>query len=167
MNTSTRTRMYQSGDVGTVVVEATFHTDQADLWDALTDPDRLRRWIADVSGDLRDQGVITLAFTSGWTGTGTILECREAERLVVLTTDDDGAETTTITAELTSTAEGTVLRVEETGLKLSELHFHGAGWQVHVEDLAALLEGRTPDAWHPRWQQHLPAFENARIEAPA
>ncbi len=42
----TVTSMYRDNDrTGSVVVEEVFSTDPADLWQALTDPDRLRRWI--------------------------------------------------------------------------------------------------------------------------
>lgn len=39
-----------------VVAERTYDTGCVDLWDALTDPERLRRWFMPVSGDLRSGG---------------------------------------------------------------------------------------------------------------
>ena len=41
------------GDTGTVHVEDVYNTDIEDLWGAVTDPERLARWIARVDGDLR------------------------------------------------------------------------------------------------------------------
>ena len=60
-------------------MEDVFDTDAADLWDALTDPRRLARWIAEVEGDLRVGGVVEARFTSGWEGPGRIDACEPAE----------------------------------------------------------------------------------------
>ena len=50
---------------GAVRMEDVFDTDPADLWDAVTDPRRLARWIAEVDGDLRVGGMVQARFTSG------------------------------------------------------------------------------------------------------
>ena len=39
------------GDRGTVRLEDHFDTDIADVWSAITDPERTARWIAVVTGD--------------------------------------------------------------------------------------------------------------------
>ncbi|MCB1300874.1 MAG: SRPBCC domain-containing protein, partial [Tetrasphaera sp.] len=47
-----------------------------DLWSALTEPDRLARWIGTVDGELRLGGEFRAAFfTSGWEGVGRVREC--------------------------------------------------------------------------------------------
>ena len=51
-----------------VRMEDHFDTDADDLWSALTDPQRLARWIAHVDGDLRPGGAFQARFTSGWDG---------------------------------------------------------------------------------------------------
>ena len=50
-----------------------------DLWKACTDPDRLRRWLAPVTGDLRLGG----AFSVEGNATGTVLRCEEPDLLKV------------------------------------------------------------------------------------
>ena len=49
---------------GAVRVEDVYDTDIDDLWQACTTPERLARWIAEVSGDLRVGGTIHAVFTS-------------------------------------------------------------------------------------------------------
>src|SRR5258706_14085546 len=49
-----------------VRMEDRFSTKPDDLWSALTDPQRLARWIAKVEGDLRLGGEFRASFTSGW-----------------------------------------------------------------------------------------------------
>ena len=56
---------------GAVRVEDVYDTDIDDLWQACTTPERLARWIAEVSGDLRVGGTIHAVFTSTWTGPAT------------------------------------------------------------------------------------------------
>jgi uncharacterized protein YndB with AHSA1/START domain len=57
---------------GAVRVEDVYDTEIDDLWSAITEPDRLARWIATVEGDLRVGGTIQAQFTSSWEGTGRI-----------------------------------------------------------------------------------------------
>ncbi len=45
---------------------------------------------------------------------------------------------------------------EERGLPLDGLHFHGAGWQAHLEDLGRSL-GDKPSEWKARWTERPPA----------
>ena len=52
---------------------------------------------------------------------------------------------TELEAWLTAEGDRTRLVVEERGLPAAALHFHGAGWQVHLEDLA-LAHRRRPGA---------------------
>jgi len=52
----------------------------ADVWSALTDPDRLASWLGEVEGDLRLGGEFRARFfASGWEGTGRVEVC-EAQR---------------------------------------------------------------------------------------
>ena len=149
---------------GAVRVEDVYDTDIEDLWEACTDPERLSRWIAEVSGDVRVGGTVHLVFTSTWAGTAVVKTC-EAPHHLVLTTQPGTAEQGEIEAWLTEEGSRTRLVMEERGLPIEELHFHGAGWQAHLEDLGrSLASGGTvhPDgftaerpspAWHARWTE--------------
>jgi len=52
----------RSGDDAEVVFDRVYDTDAADLWETLTDPERLARWFARVDGDLREGGRFTIHF---------------------------------------------------------------------------------------------------------
>ena len=52
----------RTGDDAEVVVDRVYGTDAADLWETLTDPERLARWFARVDGDLREGGRFTIHF---------------------------------------------------------------------------------------------------------
>jgi uncharacterized protein YndB with AHSA1/START domain len=137
---------------GVVRMEDTYDTDIADLWTALTDVDRLARWIAVVEGDARLGGLVQAHFTSGFDGQCRVDVC-EPERRLLVSVNLGQVEGTVIEATLTREGDRTRLVIEERGLPLDEYAAHGAGWQAHVEDLRALLSGRQPSDWNKRWSE--------------
>jgi uncharacterized protein YndB with AHSA1/START domain len=146
---------------GAVRVEDVYDTDLADMWSALTDPERLARWIAIVEGDLLVGGIIQAQFTSSWQGRGRIDVCDAPYHLVVTMepgTDDEAV----IEAVLSAEGERTRLVVEERGLPLDVLYSHGAGWQAHIEDLARYLAGGHSE-WKARWQELTPAYQAIEV----
>jgi uncharacterized protein YndB with AHSA1/START domain len=155
---------------GAVRVEDVYDTDIDDLWAACTQPERLARWIAEVSGDLRQGGTVHAVFTSTWSGPATIEVCQAPHHLL-LTTAPGTDEECQVEAWLTAEGSRTRLVVEERGLPVDALHFYGAGWQVHLEDLARSLAIGSPvhpdgwsaeeaaPGWHSRWQELTPAYQ--------
>ena len=149
---------------GAVRVEGVYDTDVDDLWQACTTPDRLARWLAEVTGDLHPGGTVHAVFTSTWSGPARIDACDAPVHLLLTTepgTDDDGQIEAWLTAEGTRTR----LVVEERGLPLRTIHVHGAGWQAHLEDLERSLDTAGPvhpagwseqqpaAGWHQRWAE--------------
>lgn len=145
------------GQRGTLRVEETYDTGLDDLWDACTSPERLARWIAEVTGELRVGGSIQASFTSSWTGPGRVDVC-EAPHHLLLTMEPGTPDETQIEAWLSEDASQTRLVVEERGLPLDRIHFHGAGWQAHLEDLGRSLAGE-PARWHERWTELMPSYQ--------
>lgn len=140
-------------------MEDRFSTDIDDLWSALTDPQRLARWIAEVDGDLRLGGAFHARFTSSAEGPGRVDVCEPPRRLLVTMLPGE-EDQTVIEAELFPEGDQTRLVVEERGLPISEAAAHGAGWQAHVEDLAAHLAGRPAADWRTRWTELTPAYRD-------
>jgi uncharacterized protein YndB with AHSA1/START domain len=149
--------LHSMGGVGVVRMEDRYATDIEDLWSALTKPDRLTRWIADVEGDLSVGGTFHARFTSGWEGPGRVDVCEPPHRLL-LTMDPGTPDETVIEADLRTDGAHTQLVIEERGIPVPELAAHGAGWQAHVEDLGAYLGGRTRADWRTRWAELTPAY---------
>lgn len=159
---------------GAVRVEDVYDTDMADLWEACTKPERLARWIAEVSGDLHVGGFVHAAFTSTWTGPARIEVC-DAPHHLLLTTEPGTDDESQIEAWLTTEGSQTRLVVEERGVPTGKLHFYGAGWQAHLEDLGRSLAsggsahaaGWSPQAaaaaWHERWTELTPAYQATAV----
>jgi uncharacterized protein YndB with AHSA1/START domain len=146
---------------GAVRMEDVYDTGADDLWSALTEPDRLAGWIGTVTGDLRVGGTIHVRFTSGWEGPGRVEVCQRPERLLLVMAPGT-ADQTEIEATLSAAGDRTRLVIEERGIPIEHLPGHGAGWQAHVEDLAAHLAGRACRDWRTRWLELTPSYEARR-----
>jgi uncharacterized protein YndB with AHSA1/START domain len=83
-----------------VVATRTYDTTIDDLWDALTNVERIPRWFMPVSGDLRPGGRYQLQGNAG----GNIERCEPPRHLAV--TWEYGGEVSWVTVELASDASG-------------------------------------------------------------
>ena len=150
--------------VGIVRLEDRFDTDVDDLWAALTEPDRLARWLGEVEGDLRPGGEFRAHyFASGWEGGGRVDVCEPPQRLLISTRsaeEPDGR----IEVTLTPDGDQTVLVIEDRGVPLDDIAAYGAGDQIHVEDLAAYLAGRERCDARSRWQELHPGYQALAVD---
>jgi hypothetical protein len=69
----------RTGETVTVVMRRSYRAEPEELWDALTDPERMRRWFMPVTGDLKVGGSFQLQGNAG----GEILECEPPKRFKV------------------------------------------------------------------------------------
>jgi uncharacterized protein YndB with AHSA1/START domain len=146
---------------GIVRIEDRFNTDINDLWSALTDPRRVARWYGRVEGDLRPGGDFRLMVdAAGWEGTGRVEACEPPQRLVVTSRELDAQFDVFLAATLTADGDQTILVIEARGMPLDKLPFYGAGWQLHVEDLAAHIADRERGDGETRWAELVPAYQD-------
>ncbi|MBV9281543.1 MAG: SRPBCC domain-containing protein [Chloroflexi bacterium] len=139
---------------GVVRIEDRFDTEINDLWSALTDPDRLARWLGQVEGDLRLGGEFRATFfASGWEGTGRIEACEPRRQLLVRTQHVRAPYDLVTEVTLTADGDQAILVLEERGMPLDQLAAYGAGDQIHVEDLANFLAGRELRDPEARWDE--------------
>jgi len=81
-----------------------------EVWDALTDAERLEEWFAnDVSVDLRPGGDVRFGWSNGESRTATVTEV-EPERRLAFAWDDEGE----VEFTLADDGDGTLLTVTET-----------------------------------------------------
>jgi uncharacterized protein YndB with AHSA1/START domain len=132
-----------SGETVSVLVERTCEADLADVWDAIADPERLRRWFLPVSGDLQVGGQFQLEGNAG----GEILAC-EAPRLLRVTF---GGETSIVELRLAPLDdERTALELEHTvpiemaGSGAGALYV-GPGWDLTLFALGQYCLGVVAD----------------------
>ncbi len=127
-----------------LTAERTYPALPEEVWDAITDPERIPRWIGGaVTGDLRLGGRYQIEGNAG----GEILECEPPKRLA-LTWEYDG--TTWVDATLVSVGDGTLLHLEHTAPVPPEMWAQfgpgavGIGWESMLMGLAEHLAA--PDA---------------------
>jgi uncharacterized protein YndB with AHSA1/START domain len=154
---------------GVVRIEDRYDTDIDDLWAAITDPARLARWHGRVEGDLRPGGEFRVYLEADdIESTGRVQACEPPRRLRVTTRETDesyrkgqGVPPFDESVEVTLTADGdqTVLVIELQGMPLDKIAFYGAGWQIHVESLAAHIAGRERGDSEERWNELVPSYQ--------
>ncbi|HLI01234.1 MAG TPA: SRPBCC family protein [Acidimicrobiales bacterium] len=130
-----------------------------EVWSALTDPDRLARWLGRLEGDLRLGGEFRAHFhASGWEGSGRVAACEPQRRLLVMVIDEDEPDENPIEITLTPDGDGTVVVWEESGKPPELVAAYGAGIQIHVEDLADHVAGRDRRDAGPRFDVLFAAY---------
>lgn len=70
-------RPSDSGEVVAVLLQRSYAASTEEVWDAVTNPERVKRWFMPLSGDLRVGGTFQLEGNAG----GDILECDPPRRL--------------------------------------------------------------------------------------
>jgi uncharacterized protein YndB with AHSA1/START domain len=106
--------------------EMVFPASPAEVWEALTDPERLEEWFAtEVELDPRPGGEGTFRWGNGEERHATVREA-DAEKRLVLDWADDGGE---VVLELEEVDAGTLLHVVETSPDFSTaLELHALAW---------------------------------------
>jgi uncharacterized protein YndB with AHSA1/START domain len=143
---------------GIVRMEDRYATDIDDLWSALTEPQRLARWLGDVEGDLRLGGEFHARFADGFEGAGRVEACEPPRRLL-LTMSPGRPDEGVIEVTLAADTDQTILVWEERGLPLDNLANYGSGIQIHLEDLADYIAGRERCDIAARGKELLPAYQ--------
>jgi uncharacterized protein YndB with AHSA1/START domain len=144
-----------------VVAVRTYDTDQGDLWDALTNRERIPRWFLPVEGDLKLEGRYQLKGNAG----GTITRCDPPQALDL--TWEFGGGMSWVTVRLQPEGERTRLTLEHIVLA-SDVDEHwakfgpgavGVGWDLALFGLALHLESRGAAVDHAAVHQWLASEE--------
>jgi uncharacterized protein YndB with AHSA1/START domain len=134
------------GRVVGVLLRRAYEATAEDVWDAITDPDRLRRWFMPVSGDLREGGHFQLEGNAG----GDVLTCTPPELLEVTF----GGESSVVRVRLTPEGGRTVVELEHTvppemAAGGTGALYVGPGWDGGLLGLALFLSGRVAEGTDP------------------
>jgi uncharacterized protein YndB with AHSA1/START domain len=128
-----------SGERVSVLLRRGYDAPIDDVWDAVTQPDRIKRWLMPISGELRVGGSFQLEGNAG----GEILTC-EPPRLLKVTF---GAPTSIVEVRLTPDGDGdTLLELEHTvPIEIAQSGagalYVGPGWDGALLGLGLFLRG--------------------------
>lgn len=129
----------------TIAFDRPYRTDAADLWQAVTDPERLARWFAPVEGELRAGGEFTIRFDDGDIPRCTVESCDAPRGFVWLW--PHGERTSRVTVSIAPEGDGSRLRLVHDRLSRAAAPEYGAGWQAYVRSLDAHLAGSEEGDW--------------------
>ncbi len=136
-------RQREGKPVRVVVASRTYSTDREDLWDALTNAERIPRWFLPIEGELELGGRYQLEGHAG----GQITRCDQPEALEV--TWESGGNVSWVAVRLEPDGEATRLTLEHMMLKdeAGEEHWRqygpgatGVGWELAILGLAHFCE---------------------------
>jgi uncharacterized protein YndB with AHSA1/START domain len=132
-----------NGDDVTVLLRRDYTAEIEDVWDAVTDPERVRRWFVPLTGDLRPGGKFQLEGNAG----GEILTC-EPPRLLKVTF---GGPDSLVELRLAAAGDTTTLELKHTvplsmaGSGAGAL-FVGPGWDGALLSIDLFVRGEiSPD----------------------
>ncbi len=150
-------RMRDGKPTRVVRASRTYRTDQADLWDALTNSERIPLWFVPISGDLRLGGRYKLEGNAG----GTITLC-DAPAALDVTWEFQG-NVSWVIVRLSSEADRTLLTLEHEMLMDEDGEAHwaqygpgatGVGWDLsflglglHIDSGGDAVAGEAGAAW--------------------
>jgi uncharacterized protein YndB with AHSA1/START domain len=145
-----------AGRVRSLLLRREYDAAITDVWDAITDPERLRRWFLPVTGDLREGGTFQLKDNAG----GEIRRCA-APTLLAVTWAYGDAPASDVEIRLIETAGVTTLELHHAPVA-ETIDFGGrdidpvlndaetgiwglgAGWELGVIGLGMYLNGEFP-----------------------
>lgn len=128
-----------AGELVSVLLRRSYDTSIQDVWDAITQPDRIKRWLMPISGELRAGGTFQLEGNAG----GEILTC-EPPRLLRATFGDPNS---IVEVRLTSQGDSdTMLELEHTvPIEMAQSGagalYVGPGWDGALMGLGRFLRG--------------------------
>ena len=148
------TRVLEAGEARTVTIARSYAAAVEDVWDACTNPERIRRWFVPVSGDLREGGRYQIEGNAS----GTIERCTAPHGFSA--TWEYGGEVSWIELRLTPEGTGrTRLTLEHTAHVSDERWAQfgpgavGVGWDLGLLGLtghlgpAATVDPSQAEAW--------------------
>jgi uncharacterized protein YndB with AHSA1/START domain len=147
------------GDRRGVRFERWFAVPAEELWDALTSPERLARWLAPGTvGDGADS-TVRLDFGEGGVVTGRVLHW-EPPSVLEFEWRFAGETESVVRFELSSSDEGTHLVLDHRALAAEHATGYGAGWEAYLASLSDHLEGRS-GSWDERFAAALPRYRES------
>lgn len=139
-----RTSERDGGPTRIAVARRTYPTDPADLWDAVTDPERIPRWFLPVTGDLHVGGRYQLVGNAG----GVVERCDPPTSFAI--TWEMGEQISWVEVTLTPAEEGTTLELRHEAPVDPDLWDRygpgavGIGWELGLMALGLHIDSGEP-----------------------
>jgi uncharacterized protein YndB with AHSA1/START domain len=160
MSTQPTGRIEARGGALCLVVRREFRAPVEDVWAAVTDPERMARWIGTWTGDpVTGRVVFSMTFEGGDSAEDVdIRECVPPRRLAV-TTHAEG-QSWQLEVDLSEADGVTTLVFTQPGIGAAEAESVGPGWEYYLDRLVAAEAGGDVEAvdferdYYPAMAEH-------------
>jgi uncharacterized protein YndB with AHSA1/START domain len=145
MTTTPTGRIEQREGRHVLVQVRTFHAPIEDVWAAVTEPERLARWIGSWTGDPASGAVLFRMLFEGEdheAETMTIRVCEPPRRLHL--TSQAGEDTWLLELDLSHADGVTTLTFAQPGVTAEQVGGVGPGWDYYLDRLVDVETGRDP-----------------------
>ena len=147
------------GDRRQLRFERTFDAPVDEVWSALTEPERLARWLAIGSIAEEPGGDVAFDFGEGGRISGVVLR-RERPSLLEFEWRFSGETRSIVRFLLRADGTRTQLVLEHVALGIDHAAGYAAGWHAHLDALRDELEGGS-GSWDERFADVLPSYRQA------
>jgi len=154
-------KTHEGQDARVITVSRDFDSSVDDVWDALTNKDRLPKWFVPVTGDLREGGKYQIEGNAS----GSVLRCIDREAFDL--TWEYGGMTSWVNVTLAPSGSGTRLQLEHIAVAIPDDQWDqygpgaaGVGWDMALMGLGRHLE--TGAANNPEESMAWMASENGK-----
>lgn len=134
----------------------------AELWTALTSPERLARWFAQVDGDLSVGGEVTVTFDGGTVTPMVIRRCDAPRELEVAWTFPAEPDSVLL-VQVADADGGSELVLDHRLLPHDQAIGYGAGWHTYLDRLDDVLAGSDGRDWEDRFQELLQVYRGVAM----
>ncbi|GAA1611738.1 hypothetical protein GCM10009789_77620 [Kribbella sancticallisti] len=150
----------RSGERRTVLLRRPYDATPAELWSAWTEPERIARWLGEITGDRVLGGEIRLTMTPQDIPVLRIEACEEPHRLVV-TWSTPTEPNSQVELLLESEGDTTLLTLRHAVTGEERAAGLGYGWEDFLNRLHEFLAGRDPAAvsWSAAEEELLPLWK--------
>lgn len=145
------------GGTRTVRFERRYDAAPAEVWAALTEPERLGRWLTEATFEGREGGAVAFDFGDGGVCRGTVLVWGPPA-VLEYEWDFPDEHRSVVRWELAPDGDGTRLTLVHRLLQPGSAPGYGAGWHAHLDGLAAELGGSAV-TWDDRYAQLRPDYD--------
>lgn len=138
----------RTGTTGTATLTHEYRTSPEDLWEAITSPERLRRWFGEVAIDGETYRIAFSPDDETQRTGGDILACEPPRRLEITWQNAGEDYASNVVIKLEPSGDNTRLMLVHSGLDHNSDAGHAAGWDIYVRTLVAHLDGQDgADLW--------------------
>jgi uncharacterized protein YndB with AHSA1/START domain len=158
MTTQTMGTLRLEGERRAVRHERHYDATPAEVWAALTEPDQVRNWLAEMTIEPRAGGRVTFTWENGHGDEGVV---RVFDPPTTFEYTWEKGSVSVVRFELSPEGNGTLLVLDHSQIEVESGASIGAGWHMHLDAMDALLRGspQTSAEWNARYDGLLEGYE--------